>query len=76
MALYFYAGLAGFLVFERVQSNSPEAGEVFSGVVLADTAVIFTKTNLKRPVKIVFNSPVAAHRVSDSFRIGAIQTAE
>jgi hypothetical protein len=44
------APFAGFLLFEQVQSDMPQQGEVFWSMVFADPAAVFIKGKIQGPV--------------------------
>ncbi len=46
------------LLFEQMQSNPSQGGEVLIRMPLPDTAVILTKGDVQDPVQTVFNPPV------------------
>ena len=64
------------LLFEQMQSNPSQGGEVLIRMPLPDTAVILTKGDVQDSVQTVFNPPVTPDGQTELLRIVTRQTAQ
>src|SRR5271165_106487 len=60
------SALAGFVLFEQVEGDAVENGEVLGCVACAFAVVVFAKTDIEHPVQFVLDAPVLTN--------GAVQT--
>jgi len=54
------AALAGGVLFEEVQGEAAESGEVFGGIAGAGAALILAEDHVHEPMHLVLHAPVAA----------------
>lgn len=69
-AFPFDASLGSVVLFEHVQSNALEDGEVLGGVSGSFTAKVFIEIHVQHPVQFVLNAPVLADDGVESFGVG------
>jgi hypothetical protein len=58
--------LGSFLLLEHIDGHVAQDGEVFWGMVLADSAHIFAKCDVQDPVETVLNAPMATLGLQES----------
>ena len=63
------ATFGGFLLFEQVESNMAQDGQVFGSLIFADTTVIFIQSHIQHPMQFIFDGPVFANDLQNSFCI-------
>jgi len=56
-----HAELAGFALFEQVERDAVDDGEVLRGVACALAAKVFAEADIEHPVQLVFDAPVLAN---------------
>lgn len=59
------------MVFDETDGESSEPGEILGEGAVADAAVVFSVGHVEGPVERVFNPPVAADGLSESFAVAA-----
>ncbi len=59
----------GFLLFEQIESDMAQDGEVFGRLVFAYPAVVFIKGHIQNPMEFVFDRPMFAHHMEYTFCI-------
>ncbi len=52
----------GFL-FQEIQSHVPQHSHIFRSVIFSDTAFVLPKGDIRHPVQVVFDIPMAADSV-------------
>ena len=60
----------GLLILEQIQNDVAQDGQVFSGVILANSALIFPKGNVLNPMHLIFDFPMTAFGLQNRFRFG------
>src|SRR3990172_6607991 len=63
--------LAGYLLFEQVQSDMAQQSQVFGSMILPHPAAIFIKGNIQGPMQLILDAPMRAYRRQDPFGTGS-----
>lgn len=61
----FDPGFDRFILFEQVQSDVAENGEVFGAMILAQAVMILLKGHVEYPMQAIFDAPVAAFTLQE-----------
>ena len=64
------SALAGFVLFEQVEGDAIENGEVLGGVAGAFAVEVFAKADIEHPVQLVLDAPVLTNGAVQTRRIG------
>lgn len=59
----------GFLLFEQVEGNVTQHSQIFRSLVFSDTTAIFLQGDIQYSMQLVFDGPVCANRMENSFCI-------
>ena len=59
-----------FVLFEQIEGDSVEDGEVLCGVASAFAVQVFAEADVQHPVQFIFDPPVLADHSVQSRRIG------
>jgi len=70
-ALSLDSAFGRFVVFEQIEGDSIEDGEVLCGVASAFAVRVFAEADVEHPVQVVFDAPVLADHGVQPRRIGA-----
>jgi hypothetical protein len=59
----------GFLSLEQITSYMPQNSKILGSIVFSDSALIFTKRNIKYIVKRIFYTPMRTHSLGKQFGV-------
>src|SRR5688572_8257396 len=51
---------------QDVERDSPDDGQVLGGVILSGACVVFVEDDIERPMQLVLDAPMAAHRLEQA----------
>ena len=62
----------GRLLFEGIQRQSSQSGQIGIGVTGAHSALIFAELAVPNPVELIFHTPMEADRAGKALNIGRL----
>lgn len=59
----------GLLLFEKIESDVAQDSQAFGSLIFANTATVFIQSDIQDPVQFVFDRPMLANHVQNSFGV-------
>lgn len=63
------AAFSGGVLAQQIEGDVANDGKISRGMVFANSGGIFLKRDIKHPVELIFNAPVAAHALGEALDI-------
>ena len=57
-------------IFEQIQRQMSNGGEVLRGVALAHPAIVLAKGHIQTPMQLILNGPMRANRLGEDLGVG------